>query len=720
MMKFNTKEIIDSYVKYGFVYKDLYSTESFLTFTIKQGFFHNAEILILDDKCEISSELDEVRKELNQLDISAKTFNFENIDKVKTKLFNGFFDVDSWRDRVRLEYSDYIEGVLRTVNIGDEEAKYKYVDSPYEIVTEDKVNSVDKSIVDSIFDKLKSDAAELILVEAPAGFGKTSTSFEIVKKIIDDDLGPMPFFTEFSRDRHARIFSHVFIREVDRAFSNVNSNVVQDEVKNGRVILILDGFDELLTETNDKKISEEDYENAEPMLQTISDLLVGKAKIIITSRRSAIFDGAIFNEWLDQYSGQFSFSRYRISSPEINNWLNYERYSSLERSGIDISKLSNPVLLAYLRFLSDSDFEAQCERPYDIINKYFKAMLERERIRQNLTLTSDEQSEILTKLASDMCEKNYTSESKDKIIRFLKSNCLNVLNESITRYINNKPTVDLLCSTLSNHAFFDRSSQGDDRIEFINEFVFGNFIANDILKNGRGWIAYDERFVEPAIISYEARTAEERLNLWRSLETMSEFLKDSDRMNFEAKMLGDFLSDSYSEKSIMSIRLNHVEVFRNISVHDITFSDCVFDSVTFDFDNISSCTFISCRFFDCNYLGGKGKDSLLFLNCNDNNNFINELTNDAAAEEKYSEVYSELTKDILSRFWKVGADSIERAHVNLATIYKYLQHKGHSKRDITKNIQELKKRRILMDAEDKQFIAINTQEIALVTRILGK
>ncbi len=57
-------------------------------------------------------------------------------------------------------------------------------------------------------------------------------------------------FFQFSRDRQAKIFSHVFVREVDRVFSQVKSSLVEDELKNGRIVMILDGFDELLSETS--------------------------------------------------------------------------------------------------------------------------------------------------------------------------------------------------------------------------------------------------------------------------------------------------------------------------------------------------------------------------------------------------------------------------------------------------------------------------------------
>ncbi|HFO8147377.1 TPA: NACHT domain-containing protein, partial [Escherichia coli] len=163
--------------------------------------------------------------------------------------------------------------------------------------------------------------SKLILIEAPAGFGKTCTSYEILNSLISIDGAPIPFFTEFSRDRQAKVFSHVFVREVDRSFRTVKSDLVIDETKNGKIVLVLDGFDELLNDTTSNKTNDIDFEKAQPMLETIGELLTKSAKVILTSRRAAIFDGEIFQEWKDKYRDNFDVVRYRLNSPEVRDWL---------------------------------------------------------------------------------------------------------------------------------------------------------------------------------------------------------------------------------------------------------------------------------------------------------------------------------------------------------------------------------------------------------------
>lgn len=596
-MCLNASQIISCYRKYGFEYKSKYSNKSYLTFTFKSGFFHNAEVVKISNDSSDEKEINEKIKNLNELGVSAKVTEYNSLDEIQDGLFKGFFDVDTWRRRIKYEYEQYVSSVTLSYPNNGNELEYSYINAPYIVVNQKEQPR--HNIVQDIIERLDKDDSQLILIEAPAGFGKTCTSYELIKNIVNNESKPIPFFTEFSRDRQARIFSHVFVREVDRAFAQVKSSVVEDELKNGRIVMVLDGFDELLSDTQ-KTDQTEDYENAEPMLETISELLCNKAKIVITSRKSAIFDGATFGEWVERYADKFKFVRYRIESPRVEDWLPVERRERLDIVGIDLNKLSNPVLLSYLRFSNKIRFDELCEKPEEIVDRYFDSMFEREQERQNLLMSPERQSELLTELAADMCENNYTSESKEKLINFFKQKCIEVLEETRKLYKpSDRPSIDSLSNTLTNHAFFDRSNQGEDRIEFINEFVFGNFIAKDILRTKQEWIASDERFVEPAIISYTSRNEKQRHDLWLGLESMAEFLSKSDKLKYEFCMLGELLSNSYSQSSFMSLNLSNVNLFNNFFVSDITFTDCIFTNIKIYINNIEDATFISCKFYNC-------------------------------------------------------------------------------------------------------------------------
>ncbi|NNI76170.1 hypothetical protein C2818_02710 [Pasteurella multocida] len=710
-MRLDANEVISRYKKYGFEYKEKYSNEDYLTFTFKSGFFHNAEIVKITNK--ETKQVSEIRESLKKLGYSEKIAEYSNLNDIETGLFNGFFDVENWKKRIKDEYNQYINSIIN-IYPNNDSLKYEYINSPYSILTEKETPN--NSIIENIIEKLNSEKSQLILIEAPAGFGKTSTSYELLHKLSLDNSKPMPFFTEFSRDRQAKIFSHVFVREVDRTFSQVNSTLVADELKNGRILMILDGFDELLSDTSQQSDTHNTYENAEPMLETIGDLLSNKAKIIITSRRSAMFDEYLFKEWLDRFTDKFEFIRYRIEPPQIENWLNSDRRAKLAEIDISISQMANPVLLSYLRFLNNEKFDELCANSNEIVEHYFTSMLEREQERQNLLMQPNKQEILLTSLAADMCKNDYTSDSKENIISFFKNNCLYILEETRKLYKpSDRPSLDSLCNTLSNHAFFNRSNQDDSRLEFINEFVFGNYIANDILQTKNDWIASDERFVEPAVISYLPRTLENKKLLWNSLESMLAFLDISERMKYEFSLLNNIKWKCYENESISSISIYNIHAFFNENLSEMAFYNCNFNKVTFYLENIEKITFINCRFYDCNSIGINR--NILFLNSIDNNEFISLIENND--EEQEIQENDTIAHLILSKFWKIGSDNIERKHIPLVSIFKSCTQK-YERDEVIIKIKSLKRKGILSDANDGGYIALNTDKVSEIRKILGK
>jgi len=501
--------------------------------------------------------MDTAEKELEKLGFSTKKSFYSSIEEIESTLFDGFFNVSDWKVKIKKEYKTHCERILNSLPDGASE--YSYIQVPYQ----KNETHTDANIVDEICDSLLEEGPQLSIIEAPAGFGKTCTSYEIINSLVTKhNNAPIPFFTEFSRDRQARIFNHIFVREVDRSFSSVNSSVVIDEVKQGRIVVVLDGFDELLHDNSSESKQEGDFENAEPMLETISELLTNNAKIILTSRRSAIFDGEMFNEWLTRYDGLFKINRYKLDRPEISDWLNENRLSQLKSCGINVNNLSNPVLLGFLRFTPYESFDSLCKEPRLIVEKYFSSMLEREIDRQELRMSTEKQSELLRIIAEDMCDNNYTSDSKENIISIIKEKASHLLSEVRSNYSpKDKPTIDKLATTLSNHAFFDRSTQGENNIEFINEFVFGNYIADTILTYDDDWLASDERFVEPAVLSYISRDDASKNILWKKLHLMSDFLDSSSRMRFEYLLTGCIKDTAYSNSEINSITIKGIALF---------------------------------------------------------------------------------------------------------------------------------------------------------------
>lgn len=708
----DSHNLILLFKKYGFEFKKHSSGKGFYAFTYKTGFFHNAEFVYNDDVNH--EEMEKSIKSLNEIGFSTKKSHYKSLSDIENNLFEGFFNVDDWKTRIKDEYNDYCEKMLSILPDGAK--NYKYVQVPYEKESHERIH--EESIIIDILNEIKKNESKLILIEAPAGFGKTCTSYEILNHLVNSENAPLPFFTEFSRDRQAKVFSHVFVREVDRSFRTVKSDLVIDETKNGKIVLVLDGFDELLNETATNKSSEADFEKAQPMLETIGELLTNSAKVILTSRRTSIFDGEIFQEWKNKYKDNFDVIRYRLSLPEVKDWLSLDRIEKLESKSIDIKKLSNPVLLAYLRSVDDEKFNSLCNESSKIVDHYFTSMLERERERQDLLMVPAQQSAVLAAIAMDMCENDYTSDNREKIISLIKDKNTVILEETRQLYPGkDRPTIDALANKLATHAFLDRSNQGENRIEFVNEFVFGNFISLGIIENENDdWLAADERFVEPAVQSYLPRNDSERQLLWRRLSGMREFLTSTDHMKYEYLLEQEVDLAVYSGTTITSLEFDNVLFFGKSTIENSVFNECLFTNCILNLSNFKDVTFISCQFYDCEYDKENRPYDISFLNCTDNNNLIEEI-------EQFEETKSDddielnLEREILGKFMPLGSNSITRLHIYTGVLYKL---EGYSRKDITKAIKRLKEKGILENANKNSFTAINKFNVGEVKRILGR
>ena len=119
--------------------------------------------------------------------------------------------------------------------------------------------------------------------------------------------------------------------------------------------MIIDGFDELIAKDFSFSTATE-FEQVESMLSTIVELLSGNAKIIITSRRTAIFNSEEFYNWMIDRNIDYSMVKITITEPQIENWLDSEKIKIIQNNNFPIEEIANPVLLTYLKYLEADDF----------------------------------------------------------------------------------------------------------------------------------------------------------------------------------------------------------------------------------------------------------------------------------------------------------------------------------------------------------------------------
>lgn len=180
------------YSIYGFKKTD--ETECILVFTYSNGYFHNVEIVRFKE----NENVDEIKREYEKLGYSVRIIDYVSCEETQKLLFKGFFDVDNIHKRLMQDYNNFCE--LQSKKLFG--ARYEYVQPTY---TWDN-STGDGKLSSNILAQLQEDGPQLIILEAAAGYGKTCTSYEIVKEIAERDKDYAPIFTELSKIERRRCF----------------------------------------------------------------------------------------------------------------------------------------------------------------------------------------------------------------------------------------------------------------------------------------------------------------------------------------------------------------------------------------------------------------------------------------------------------------------------------------------------------------------------------
>lgn len=449
--------------QYGYVHKE--HNTSVCVYLLNQGMYHGAEVISLDD-----TDKSDIVNRYSKLGYSTKLQHFKTVDEAEKYLFTGFFNPKATKADINRRYNEFKEAQLRFY--GNSDIEYKYINVPYFVYREadGDIKRGTKDVVSDIQEEITRKGAHLIIVEAAAGFGKTCTAYELYKSFLNSDQYTKPIFTELFNNRNAKQFKYVLWSEIDKEKdTTAKQDIVIYNIKKGRIPLIIDGFDELLSKDIDSghNDQQDDFEQVETMLSTIGELLDGEAKVVLTSRKTAIFAGPEFIDWVEKYNGRFDVVRFQIEKPEIREWLSAERFDNIIKNEVPIDNISNPVLLTYLRNVSDRDFNDLLEHPDSITTKYFEHLLNREKQRQNLSIRWEDQMLIFENLANTFADFGIKGESRS----FVKEMLIDYNRSKLIYYkeaMANGQTLDELADTLTNHALLDRMGN-KDFITFIND-----------------------------------------------------------------------------------------------------------------------------------------------------------------------------------------------------------------------------------------------------------
>ena len=650
-MEVTTSEREHIWKLYGlYGYRTLEIDEAYMVFVLENVMYPAVDILVFDEQTQ---KYQTEKSNYSEKGYGVHVTIYGGLQSVEEYLFKGFFRVERVAEQLEMNYSRYAEKQMKIYS--RDKSEYRYIPIPYTMEANFEAQPDRDGLVDSIFRHMQGDQPVLIIIEAAAGFGKTSTAYELIHHY--NTLMPdiRPFFMELAKDRTASNFHYLLTSQIEQQFDILLKNdVVLYNIRQGRIPLIIDGFDELLSADLDNGGVNADFREVETMLSTIAELLTDRSKVVLTTRKTAIFSGESFIEWYyDRIDSSFTFSiiRYQLSAPSLHLWLDARRRKAFGERNIGTS-IANPVLMGYLRYIDDQEFDEIIQDPYLLTEKFFNFMLKREIERQDLPFSVTEQFRILRRLAALFGGFNINSDTRTNVKQSLWE-----LNSTLIEQKAFTKDAESIANALTNHALLDR--KGTENIGFLNDFIFGTLYMHSMVSDDEDMLDYYEEtsypFLEKAIMAAAVADVNDRELFCDRLQS---FCKLNNSLRFWATVkLKGFVQGSYKGESFDAGSLyNPVDActfglgFGN-NLTDCSFSNIVFRQCHFDFEQIESCTFINCRFEHCSKSGTTLQCE--FYNCTDlpDHHFF-DYAPEATQEQEYNETM--LRRDILLSFIKVN------------------------------------------------------------------
>lgn len=637
-------------------YTCLRETENYMVYSVGRNLYPGVEIVCFNEVEK--TEIDNLIEEFRNLNFSVRVCDAKQTEQIEDYLFDWFFQVEQSNKKIKVQYCEYTTAVMRAYGIDSKQmssAHYEYVRCPYTIEREyGKVEyNHGVSIIKSLRQELDQNGTKLIIVEAPAGYGKTSTAMELLNSYSEVSTKVRPFYMELSRDRQAPTFYYLLLSQINKNFNVLlGDTIVMHNIIEGRIPLIIDGFDELLNEDIDKANAAGDKNKGKTMLQTIADLLKGNAKIVLTTRKTAILSGEEFYEWYEETvteKGNISILRYKLEQPKIEDWLDDRKIRNLPEH---IKDLSNPVILGYLHFLNDDVFvqEAQSDA---LVKSYITRLLTREIERQKLPFSDiKDQRLIYERQASAFAYDDITSDSRKSI----KENILLLSSDIITKYATPMKDSDSIANSLTNHALLDR--KGDNNIGFINDFVLGLFIGYALIDTENQSLKdyyqnMSTRFIDKAIISMSACDETEREYACIQLEEQCKNLTSNLHLLAEIKLLHKTKSN-YTDTYLEGVLVVNINMGAPSNFSNSSFVNCEFVRGEIDFSVFENCTFINCRFNQVDIYGDT--NGIDFFECLKDGNIYDPNEKEEVIEDITDTTSSySMELDILKKYFPQGS-----------------------------------------------------------------
>lgn len=697
----NIEEIEALYELYGF--SKVKQSDDYVVFTYSNGYFYNAEIIKFNNQIEETK----LKREFEEAGYSVRIIEYVSLEKTHELLFNGFFAVKNINDRLLKDYELF--GELQSKKLLG--ATYEYVEPKCNWNCEGE----QKDLIFGIYEQIQKPGAQLIILEAAAGYGKTCTSYELIKMIADNCTDNFaPIFTELSKNRKAALFRYVLLDEIDRKFTSLSSELVISEIRNGKVPLIIDGFDELISRSN-KNMSDPNSveDDSQTMLDTIAELFEPgcQTKVVLTSRKSAIFTGDIFEEWKDKHLPKCNVTRVSIDEPTVSDWIGFEKTEYLEKHGIPFASIINPILLAFMRSMEMDKFEETCSNVENVISYYFNSLLERERERQSLQLTVKEQYRIMEQIAKDFVEFEIIAEE----ISFIRDLFIEIIHDNYKSYrdryvaIEERPTEEEFATKLAGHALLNRISPQKNQIGFINDFIFGILIGDCILEDDSILEEMDGKYIDIACTAYASRSDEKKNEL------LEKVLPQIDRLNYEQQLdteikLANTIQRNYESHYFSNRSFQDVFFDGSYGFKKCTFRNCLFKESIFVTRAFEECSFYDCKFYDIEVIRDTTTNRKLIFsaNCVGHEKLMKE-----SAYEEANIVTDNYEQIVLKMYWRKG-NRFSRGR--LPEMFLLRTPNEETRMGIANALESLKHKNLLY--KEGHYWFVNTEKIKEIKEIL--
>ena len=329
------------------------------------------------------------------------------------------------------------------------------------------------------------------------------------------------------------------------------------------------------------------------MLSTIADYLVNNAKIVLTTRKTAILSGQDFIDWYTKklQIDKVRVVRYSLDQPQVDDWLQSWQLHKLPE---ELNYILNPVILGYLHYLSDEDFLKECASS-KIINSYITKLLTREMERQDLTISVNDQKIVFERLASAFAYDDILSDSRTSI----KETILLLSNDLISHHVSATKDSNSIVNTLANHAVLDR--KGNNNIGFVNDFVLGVFLGLSLLDEENEELKdyyrdMSKNFIDKVLLAMSLADESSRDMVWMQLNEICRNLKGGIKLQadlmLQRKSMSNYKDETFDGNTYYNVSLGAIDsIFENCH-----FANMVFIDSNIDLQYFKDCEFINCKF----------------------------------------------------------------------------------------------------------------------------